>query len=204
VRRTGLLIAGWASASVLGLVLGLQSVSAISDSVTSHPKASLSPESVKAALDRSTAPSSDEASSNAASSDEVPSSEASTVASTPASDASSDVASTSADNHSGQIQSLPGAPDEQSSSSDEASESHGSSTPSAPQDRTYQLAGGSVGVRFENGAAHLLWATPNTGFSVDSNGDSSSVDVRFRSESHESRLKAYWDNGPQQEIEESD
>ena len=93
-------------------------------------------------------------------------------------------------------------PDESSSSSAEASESSNSSSIAAPVDRTYQLVGGSVGVRFENGEAHLLWATPNSGFSVDSSGDSSSVDVRFESDSHESRLKAFWSGGPQQEIEE--
>ncbi|MEY2453234.1 MAG: hypothetical protein QOD92_2808 [Acidimicrobiaceae bacterium] len=71
-----------------------------------------------------------------------------------------------------------------------------------PEDRTYQLIGGTVGVRFENGEAHLLWATQNAGYSVESSGSSSNVDVRFESDSHESRLKAYWDNGPQAETEE--
>ena len=33
-------------------------------------------------------------------------------------------------------------------------------------------------------------------------GSSSNVDVRFESDSHESRLKAFWNNGPQAEIEE--
>ncbi|MEY2424147.1 MAG: hypothetical protein QOI95_4214 [Acidimicrobiaceae bacterium] len=87
------------------------------------------------------------------------------------------------------------------SSNDEASSSE-SIVVAAPEDRTYQLTGGSVGVRFENGEAHLLWATPNSGFSVDSSGSSSNVDVRFESDTHESRLKAFWNNGPQAETEE--
>ena len=70
--------------------------------------------------------------------------------------------------------------------------------------RTYQLVGGTVGVRFENAGARLLWATPEPGFRVDSSGSSDQVDVRFRRDAHESRLKAFWDNGPQSEIEERD
>lgn len=72
----------------------------------------------------------------------------------------------------------------------------------APEDRTFQLVGGTVGVRFENGGARLLWATPKPGFRVESSGGSDEVDVRFRSGDHESRLEAFWDNGPQSEVEE--
>jgi len=74
----------------------------------------------------------------------------------------------------------------------------------APEDRTYQLVGGTVGVRFENGGARLLWATPKPGFRVESSGSSGHVDVRFRSEEHESRLRAFWDGGPQSDVEERD
>ena len=69
----------------------------------------------------------------------------------------------------------------------------------------YQLEGGSVAVRFQDGAAHLLWATPNRdeGYTTDqAQENGGTVDVRFRNGQHESRLRAYWDGGPQQEIEE--
>jgi cytoskeletal protein RodZ len=184
VRRTGLLIAGWALATVLALVLGLQAVSAISASVTSSPKAPLSPASVKAALDRSS--SSDESSSSSSSDDQ-----------------SSSSSSSAGDDQGGQP-SQNSSDEGLTSSSDDASESSASNAAVPPEDRTYQLSGGSVGVRFENGEAHLLWATPNPGFSVESSGSASTVDVRFRNDSHESRLKAFWDNGPQSEIEEKD
>jgi cytoskeletal protein RodZ len=187
VRRTALLIAGWGLATLFATILGLQAVSAISSSVTSSPRAPLSPDSVKAALDR---PSSSESSSSSA--DE-------------ASSSSSDEGSSSQDDH-GTPQSPASSSDGPGSSSAEASESQNSSVTAAAEDRTYELVGGSVGVRFENGEAHLLWATPNSGFNVDASGSDSNVDVRFESlnGSHESRLKAYWDNGPQQEIEEKD
>ena len=74
------------------------------------------------------------------------------------------------------------------------------------EDRVYQLEGGSVAIRFQDGAAHLLWATPNRDEDyrtdqVEENGGT--VDVRFRNEQHESRLRAYWDDGPHADIEES-
>lgn len=71
-----------------------------------------------------------------------------------------------------------------------------------PEDRTYRLIGGTVGVRFADGGAHLLWATPQPGFRVETHHTSPEVDVRFESEDHESRLEAVWDNGPRAEVEE--
>jgi hypothetical protein len=183
-----MLIAGWSLATVLALILGLQAVSAISASVATHPKASLSPDSVRAALDRSS--SSTESSSSSSSSGESAASSDATIG-----------ASSANDDRGGQQ--VSSAVDAASPSGQTASESAASSATAPAEDRTYQLVGGSVGVRFENGEAHLLWATPNTGFSVDASGSSSDVDVRFRSDSHESQLKAYWDGGPQREIEEN-
>ena len=69
----------------------------------------------------------------------------------------------------------------------------------------YQLVGGSVAVRFENGGATLVWAQANSndGFQTKQAEQSGgTVDVRFESATHESRLRAFWDNGPQQQIEE--
>ena len=189
VRRTGLLITGWGLATLFAIILGLQAVSAISGSVTNSTRAPLSPGSVKAALDRSSSSiSSSSSSSSTDSSGEAVSSDVSS-------------GSTANDDHSNQPTSSSVEP---AFSSDEASESNGSSDVAAPEDRTYQLVGGSVGVRFENGEAHLLWAAPNPGYRSESHGGSSSVDMRFESDGHESRLKAFWDNGPQQEIEEKD
>jgi hypothetical protein len=186
VRRIGLLIAGWAFATVVVLILGLQGVSAISDSVTRHPKASLSRDSVKAALDRSGS-----------------STESSSSSSADGSASSSDTALGSTTGSDLGAQQAPPSNESASSGDERGSESEGGSSVNAShEDRTYRLVGGSVGVRFANGEAHLLWATPNSGFSVDSSGSSSNVDVRFESDNHESRLKAFWDGGPQQEIEE--
>ena len=82
-----------------------------------------------------------------------------------------------------------------------ASPSGGATAP--PEERTYDLVGGMVAIRFENGAARLLWATPKPGFRVERRDDGSGqVDVRFESDDHESRLRAWWEDGPQAEVDE--
>lgn len=202
VRRTGLLIGGWALATVLALVLGLQSVSAISDSVTGRPRKTLSPSSVRAALDRST------------SSDDSSSSE-----STDSTDDSRSSSGSSGSNGSASSGSTgPGGGDDGSSSSASASDGqpssdgdgdNGSSSSQAfppSQDQSIESQGGTVTVRFENGEAHLLFMAAATGFSCEDNSNSSTVDVRCKSitGSHESRITAFWDNGPQHTVEEKD
>ena len=62
-----------------------------------------------------------------------------------------------------------------------------------------------MAVHYEDGAAHLVWARPNPGYSTDqAQENGGEVDVRFRNRTTdaESRLRAYWDGGPQYEIEE--
>jgi hypothetical protein len=188
VRRTGLLIGGWAVATVLALLCGLLGVRAIADTVTKSRPASLSPASIRTALEKTRA-----ATSSSESETESPESSenADQLSSSSAVEPPRSTTTT--------VGASPPAPvgDAGSTASVEPA--------SAPIDRTYQLIGGSVGVRFEDSAAHLLWAQPNAGYSVEiGSGDDSTVDVRFReiNGDHESRLKAYWNNGPQQEIEE--
>ena len=219
VRRNGLLVGGWTLATLLALVLGLQGIRSVSNSVTSPRPASLSAASVKAAVQHtnSVAPTTSTQSVLPPAGEAVDDSSgpqtgprggteaghndggaAPSFTAPPAPNDASD-ASTSSSISSGPQ----GGGDGSSSSDGTGSASSSSAPPTAAQDVTYQLVGGSVGIRFENGAAHLLWATPNTGFNVETSSDDGTVDVRFRSEDHESRLRAYWDNGPQREIEES-
>ena len=68
----------------------------------------------------------------------------------------------------------------------------------------YRLTGGTVTVRYRNGDAELVQASPSSGFVMEINDPGpGKVDVRFRSEDHESRLVAQWRNGgPRPEREE--
>jgi hypothetical protein len=77
------------------------------------------------------------------------------------------------------------------------------STTIGGETKTYDLTGGSVSVRFSPSGVTLLWAWPHDGFEVDTDADDR-VRVEFESDTHESRLEAWWQGGPRQEVEEDD
>lgn len=74
----------------------------------------------------------------------------------------------------------------------------------APEERTYRLVGGQARIRFTPAGATILSAAPEAGFTMEQEdhgpGD---VEIRFRSDDHESRLRAWWDGGPKAEVRES-
>ena len=88
----------------------------------------------------------------------------------------------------------------------------GSSTTSATappaseqnETRTFTLVGGTTAIRFSPSSTKVLWATPNPGYEVRIEPESSGVKVEFRSDDHRSRIDAWWDNGPRHEIREDD
>ena len=84
----------------------------------------------------------------------------------------------------------------------------GGSTPttaSSSTTRTYTLVGGSASIRYEPGNVTVLWATPNSGFEVDVETYAADrVEVQFRSDTHESKVTAWWDSGPRDEIDEEE
>lgn len=60
----------------------------------------------------------------------------------------------------------------------------------------YTLTGGVVTVRYRGGRTTLVGATPNSGFEVDVHDSGpDEVEVRFRSDDHESRLVTRWTAG---------
>lgn len=60
----------------------------------------------------------------------------------------------------------------------------------APQTATYTSIGGSVTVRLQNGALSLVSATPAAGFTIDSSTSRADrVEVRFRNDDHDSRIR---------------
>ena len=69
--------------------------------------------------------------------------------------------------------------------------------------RTYRMEGGVVTLRFAPAGVEVVGATPNEGFTVDSEPEhGNGVKVEFGSDGHESRVDAWWDGGPQVERRE--
>ena len=70
--------------------------------------------------------------------------------------------------------------------------------------RTIQMEGGVVTLSFSPGGVDVVGATPNEGFTVDTEPEhGNGVKVEFESDGHESRVDAWWDGGPQVERREN-
>lgn len=77
--------------------------------------------------------------------------------------------------------------------------------PPAPTTKTYDLVGGTVTVRFSASGVTVLAATPKAGFSVEvSSAHSNGKRVEFENDDHRSRVDAWWDGGPREEVREED
>lgn len=77
-------------------------------------------------------------------------------------------------------------------------------TPVAPPEtRTYALIGGTATLRFEPTGVKVVVASPNPGYSVEtSSTHDNGVRVEFRDDEHASRVDAWWDDGPRDEVRE--
>ena len=72
------------------------------------------------------------------------------------------------------------------------------SPPAQPNDtRTFSLVGGTASVTCSGSQIAVNWATPNGGYEVeiDSSSGGGTIEVRFRSDTHESRLEAWCSGG---------
>jgi hypothetical protein len=65
------------------------------------------------------------------------------------------------------------------------------------------MDGGVVTLSFSPAGVDVVGATPNEGFTVDSEPEhGNGVKVEFESDAHRSRVDAWWDGGPQVERRE--
>ncbi len=69
---------------------------------------------------------------------------------------------------------------------------------------TFHLIGGTTAISFSSTMLEVLWATANPDFTVDLSGNGNNVDVEFDSDDHHSEIAAWWDDGPQWMIRESE
>lgn len=75
----------------------------------------------------------------------------------------------------------------------------------APVTRTWTTQGGSTAMSCTGSRLTLRYASPNTGFEVDVNRSGDEIEVRFRSDDHESRVRVECLSGtPVGEVREDD
>jgi hypothetical protein len=78
-------------------------------------------------------------------------------------------------------------------------------TPPAPagETRTYNLAGGSVALRYSPSGVSVLWANPSPGFQVEvDDSHDNGVRVRFDGNSRRSQVEGWWDGGPRDQVDD--
>jgi hypothetical protein len=69
--------------------------------------------------------------------------------------------------------------------------------------RTYPLTGGTATLRFSPSGVTVVVANPNPGYSVEvepSHGNG--VEVSFHGDGHRSKVEAWWDGGPREQVDE--
>jgi hypothetical protein len=200
MRRTAGLWFGWLVVTAAAIALALAAVGLVTHSVTENRPASLSAAAVadalKASSNGTTGPTTTATATTAPTGSTTPTTPVSSTTTRPAprSTTTRPVPTTTA--------TTPATTSTTTRPTDEHNDTSPPPAPAQAEDRTYNLVGGSAAIRFEGGRARLLWATPRPGFRLESSGDEDQVDIRFRSEGHESRLRAYWDNGPKAEVRE--
>ena len=190
-RRVLLVGAGWVVATGLATVLAWRAVELVSSEVTERPAVPLSDDQVARALGTGAA-----APATTGTTETVPGPGAtgpegtSTSARAPATSPSTATSTSTAGP----------APTATPTTST-------TSTTMAPAvTRTLVAQGGQVAVRYADGGVELLWARPESGFTVDvEKAGPDEVDVRFESDDHRSRVRAFWRNGvPAEEVREED
>jgi hypothetical protein len=73
----------------------------------------------------------------------------------------------------------------------------------APEVRAWELTGGSVSLRFAPSGVTVVSAVPHTGYQVrPESRDDGGVRVEFDGPEGRSRIEAWWDGGPQFEIDD--
>ena len=80
----------------------------------------------------------------------------------------------------------------------------GTDRPDGAIEQTFNLIGGRTAIRFSPTEVVVVWATPNDGYTVESYPEDGGVEVEFSNGVHESKLEAWWADGPRFESREGD
>lgn len=71
-------------------------------------------------------------------------------------------------------------------------------------EQTFELIGGRAAVSFSPTEILVVWATPEPGYTVESHPEDGGIEVEFNNGVHESKLEAWWADGPRFETRERD
>lgn len=174
MRKTVTYVAAWFLAGVAAVALASLGVSMVSRQVTSSRPAPLSADQVREEL---------------ASTGDGPGAGVTTTTAPPGPTTTAGPGTTSTTTGGGGVTTTTAAPP----------------PPAAATTRTYDLVGGTATLRFSAEGVTVVVATPKAGFSVDvseSHGDGARVELER--DDHRSRVDAWWDGGPQDEVREED
>lgn len=203
VRRTLLLVATWAAGTVLAVVVAWWAVGRVSSEVVDRPAAPISDGDVAVALGADpagasgTTTTSTPAGGGGAPSTATPG--ASTVPSVPGPGATTPTVPGGSAPRT--TLATPATTTPATSPSTTAPSGTGAPATTA----TIDSVGGQVAVRYDAGRVELLWARPEPGFEAEVHSDGpDTVEVRFESDRHESRVRAFFTDGaPDREVREA-
>jgi len=89
-----------------------------------------------------------------------------------------------------------------SSKSSASSDSDLTTSGSASTEQVFDLIGGQAAIRFSPAEVVLVWATPADGYSSEIEYEDGGVEVKFENGVHESKIEAWWNDGPRSDIRE--
>jgi hypothetical protein len=207
MRRIVALTAGWLGATIVAIAVAWQGVGFVGREVTGQRPAALSAGEVQAQLGATTTSTTvaDPASPRGASPDAAPLSTTPTTVTrsgkpvtTPATSATGGPPTTV--RGSGGQAGLGPRPDDHEPPPPTSTTTVQSAS---AETRTYNTIGGTAVIRFEPGKVSVVSANPKAGFDYQPEQSSpSELRVRFRSDTHESRIDAKWEGGPVDSVEE--
>jgi hypothetical protein len=211
VRKNVALIAGWVGGTIVGVLLAMQGVTVVADSLSGDSGDSRTPSELARELSEPDADGT------------VPSPETSRRTSTTAGTGTTDAGGgtgTTGSGRTGTTSGSAGAAATNAPPATPASQTTPAPPGPSPQPQTqpqtqpqpqgfdqkfrFQTQGGTVTVHYHDGVVTFLSASPASGFSLDKKTEGGEVDVRFQSDDHESRLRAVWADQGHPDIEEKD
>lgn len=206
MRRSALLVATWSAGTLLAVTLAWWAVGRVSSEVVDRPAAPLSNREVATALGVDGGGSTTTTAPAGAGGPTGPGGPGGSGPSpgTPGAPGAATTVPTVPPTSIPRPTTAPGATSTSSTSSPPTSVPATTAPAVSATTATIDSVGGQVAVRYDAGRVELVWARPKAGFEAEvHDAGPDSVEVRFRSDDHESRIRAFFSGGvPDREVRE--